>query len=176
MKTARSKFKVFLFAPENEQLKSLLSQHNNVRRAFYVTPRVCEPYMRVRVRQFSNSVIGIAKQFAATAGPIVEYSVGEDQGGKMVGTVRIPEVERFDEVVKTAKEFCEKTLADGKGFFFTCRVSEIIARTERQHSWVEIFAVERREVSREVWQDAVRALAEAIGGEAEFYSASVIEY
>ena len=175
MSNAKKKYKVFLFAPENEQLKALLAQHNNVRKAYYITPKICEPYMRVRVRQFSNGVVGIAKQFAASAGPIVEYSVGEDQGGKMVGTVRIPQVERFEEVVEIAKKFCEKKWGDDQ-FFFTCRVSRVSARTPKAHPWVEIFAVERREVTREVWQSAVRQLAEAIGGEAEFYSASVTEY
>ena len=170
------KFKIFLFAPESSVLKSLLAQHNNVRKAFYVTPRACEPYMRVRVRQFSNSVVGIAKQFAAEAGPIVEYSVGEEQGGKMVGTIRIPHVEKFDEVVGIAKKFCEKTWSEGQELFFTCRVSQIVARTEKQHSWVEVFAVERREVPRVVWQAAVTRLATEIGGEAQFYSASITEY
>ena len=173
MKTAR-KFKVFLFAPENEELKSLLSQHNNVRQAYYITPRVCEPYMRVRVRQYSNSVAGIAKAFAMTASPIVEYSVGENQGGKMVGTIRIPQIENFDEVVEIAKEFCKNS--DNQEMFFTCRVSKIVARDEHKKSWVEVFAVERRSVSREVWQEAVRKLAGKIGGEAQFYSASVTEY
>ena len=173
---AKKKYKIFLFAPESPVLKSLLAQHNNVRKAFYITPRVCEPYMRVRVRQFSNSVVGIAKQFAADAGPIVEYSVGEDQGGKMVGTIRIPQIEKFDDVVEVVKSFCVKTWEEGQELFFTCRVSKIVARTEKQHSWVEIFAVERREVPRLVWQNAVSRLAEAIGGEPQFYSASVTEY
>ena len=169
-----AKFKIFLFAPKSDLLANLLAQHNNVRESFYITPRVCEPYMRVRVRQFSNSVAGIAKALAEQCRPIVEYTVGEDQGGKMVGTIRIPQVEKFDEVVEIAKKFCRNS--DNQEMFFTCRVSKIIARDEKKKSWVEVFAVERRAVPREVWQGAVRQLAAEIGGEAEFYSASITEY
>lgn len=130
--------------------------------------------MRVRVRQYSNSVADIAKALAEQCRPIVEYKVGENQGGKMVGTIRIPQVEDYEKVVEIAKDFCKNS--DNQEMFFTCRVSKIVARDEKKQSWVEVFAVERRAVPREVWQDAVRQLAEKIGGEAEFYSASVTEY
>lgn len=169
-----AKFKIFLFAPKSDLLANLLAQHNNVRESFYITPRVCEPYMRVRVRQYSNSVADIAKALAEQCRPIVEYKVGENQGGKMVGTIRVPQVEDFGKIVEIAKEFCKNS--DNQDMFFTCRVSKIIARDEKKKSWVEVFAVERRAVSREVWQDAVTKLAHAIGGEAEFYSASITEY
>ena len=169
-----AKFKIFLFAPKSELLGNLLAQHNNVRESFYITPRVCEPYMRVRVRQYSNSVADIAKALAEQCRPIVEYRVGENQGGKMVGTIRIPQIEDYDKVVEIAQKFCKDS--DNQDMFFTCRVSKIVARDERKKSWVEVFAVERRAVPREVWQNAVRQLAELIGGEAEFYSASVTEY
>ena len=169
-----AKFKIFLFAPKSDLLASLLSQHNNVRESFYITPRVCEPYMRVRVRQFSNSVADIAKALAEQCRPIVEYKVGEGQGGKMVGTIRVPQVEDFGKIVEIAKEFCQNS--DNQEMFFTCRVSKIMARDEKKKSWVEVFAVERRAVAREVWQAAVTKLAQEIGGEAEFYSASITEY
>ena len=169
-----AKFKIFLFAPKSDLLAGLLVQHNNVRESFYITPRVCEPYMRVRVRQYSNSVVDIAKALAEQCRPIVEYKVGENQGGKMVGTIRIPQVADYEKVVEVAKNFCKNS--DNQEMFFTCRVSKIIARDEKKKSWVEVFAVERRCVPREVWQDAVRQLAKEIGGEAEFYSASVTEY
>lgn len=175
MSTKAKKFKVFMFAPENGLLKSLLSQYNNVREARYITPKVCEPYMRVRVRKCSNSVVGIAKQLACSVSPIVEYAVGEDQGGKQVGTIRISDIDRFNSVVGLVQEFC-RDVWESEKVFFTCRVSKVVARTENANSWVEIFAVERREVPRVVWQDVVKQLASAIGGEAQFYSASVTEY
>lgn len=181
------KFKVFLFAPKNEQLEKLLEQHNNVREARYITPYESVPYMRVRVRKFSNGVVGIARQFAASAGPIVEYTVGHDiESDKQVATIRIPEPERFDEVVALAEKFCKKvwkkSFAEHKAdaskpeLFFTCRVSKVTARTEKANSWVEVFAVEKHAVPREVWQAAVISLAQDIGGEAIFYNAIINEY
>ena len=178
------KIKVFLFAPETEVLKKLLAQHNNVRECKYITPHECVPYMRVRVRKYSNSVVGIAQQFAASAGPIVEYSLGVEHGDKLVGTIRIAEIDRYDEVVAVAQKFCKKVLQESHALrktgqpemFFTCRVSKIVAQKPGAHSWVEVFAVERHAVPCEYWKEAVTSLAQLIGGEAVFFNAEINEY
>lgn len=179
------KFKVFLFAPYNKDLAKMLEIHNNLREACYITPYETVPYMRVRVRKCSTTVVEIAQRFAASAGPIMQYVVGDVESDKQVATIRIPTIERYDEVVKIASEFASKIHKETTEahkldkklapVFFTCRVSKVIARTKNDHSWVEVFMVERRAVPREQWQAAVEHLAEEIGGEAEFYNAKITE-
>lgn len=179
------KFKVFLFAPYNEDLATLLKHHNNLREARYITPYENVPYMRVRVRKCSTTVVEIAQRFAASAGPIIEYKVGDVVSDKQVATIRIPQIERFDEVVQIAADLCAKVWKDSIAahkrdksraeIFLTCRVSKIVARTEKDHSWVEVFMVERHIVPREQWLAAVHELADAIGGKAEVYNAQIID-
>jgi len=177
------KVKVFLFAPAHPQLMGLLAHYNNVRVAKYVTPNTEDDYIRVRVRKHSNSVSDIAKQFTAVATPIMEYSVGEGQGNKVVATIRIPDG-NFTEIVKIAKRVCEevwktsheehKNNAKCPEIFLTCRVSDIMARDETP--WIEIFAVQRRAVLVDVWKKAVEKLAEAVGHDAVFHDAAIVEY
>ena len=177
------KVKVFLFAPAHPQLSGLLAHYNNVRVAKYVTPNTEDDYIRVRVRKHSNSVSDIAKQFANIAAPVMEYTVGEGQGDKVVATIRIP-AGNFDEIVEIAKRVCEDVWntscdehkADEKcpKIFLTCRVSDITARDETP--WVEIFAVQRRVVLVDAWKEAVEKLAEAVGHEVVFHDAAIVEY
>ena len=176
--------KVFLFAPENEQLKNLLSAYVNVRKAVYVTATDIVPYMRARVRQKSNTVVGIARQFAQSSGPIFKYNVGKGQGRKKVATIRVEKGGCFDEIVKIVSQVCkdvtEEThqahVADAKQkeVHLTCRVSDIVARDETP--WVEIFAVQKHQPPVEVWMAAVEKLAAAVGAKAQFHDAKIEEF
>ena len=176
--------KVFLFAPVDAQLKSLLSGYVNVRKAVYITAKDVVPYMRVRVRKRSNTVVGIARRFALSAGPIFEYRVGKGQGNKKVATIRVEKVGCFDEIVKIASQVCKEVteeahkahVADATKpeVHLTCRVSDIVARDETP--WVEIFAVQKHQPPVEVWMAAVNKLAEAVGATAQFHDAKIEEF
>ena len=176
--------KVFLFAPENAQLRNLLSSYVNVRRAVYVTAKDVVPYMRVRVRKKSNTVVGIARQFAQSFGPIVKYGVGTGQGRKKVATIRVEKEGCFDEIVKIASQVCKEVteeahkahVADATKpeVHLTCRVSDIVARDETP--WVEIFAVQKHQPPVEVWMAAVEKLSTAVGAKAQFHDAKIEEF
>lgn len=177
------KVKVFLFAPAEPKLTKLLAHYNNVRVAKYVTANTVDDFIRVRVRKRSNSVSDIAKQFANVVAPIMEYKVGEGQGDKVVATIRIPAGD-FDKTVEIAKSVCEdvwrtsqeehKADAECPEIFFTCRVSNILARDETP--WIEIFAVQKHAGFLDAWKKAVEKLAEAVGHEAVFHDAGIVEY
>lgn len=171
----KAKKKVFLFAPANETLRALWANfENNVRVAKYIRPNETQDFMRVRVRKNSNSVADITRQFAHM-GPIIEYTVGEGAGTKLVGTVRVPGAGRFDEVVSVAERICKEVYEEDRNLFLTCRVSDIVARDETP--WTEVFAVEKHQgVYREEWKAALQRLAEAVGAEACFYHAHIEEY
>lgn len=178
------KVKIFLFAPEDATLRTLLGHYNNVRSAKYITPKDSTDYIRVRVRKRSDSVSDIAKQFAFRVCPIIEYKLGVGQGSKLVGTVRIEGAGKFEDIVKKVENLCREVwnethkahVADKNSpeIFLTCRVSNIVARDETP--WVEVFTVQKHAVPVDVWKQAVIRLAEAVGGEAFFHEASVKEF
>ena len=183
--------KTFIFAPESAILRHLWGIHNNVRTAKYIVPgnayspaNQSTSYLRVRVRSHSDAVVDYAKQYASTLGPIVMYKVGPGAGKKTVATIRVEGAGRFSEIVDIACRVCHDVYerskaaqkADPKSpvLTLTCRVSDIVARDETP--WVEIFAVEKHAVPVEVWKEAVKELAEAVGSEAVFYPASIKEF
>jgi len=179
------KVKVFLFAPVEPKLRTLLAVHNNVRDAKYVTPNETTDYIRVRVRKRSDSVIGIAKQFANVAAPIIEYKVGDGvKGDRIVATIRVPGAGRFAEVVAAAEKVCKEVWgASHKAhvqnsscpeIFLTCRVSDIKARDETP--WVEVFAVQKHAVPVELWKEQVVKLAKEVGCEPLFHNAKIVEF
>lgn len=70
-----SKVKRFIFAPKNESLKAALeSQSNNVRKSVYLSPYSEEEFMRIRVRNHSNTTQGICRALAHRVSPITYYS------------------------------------------------------------------------------------------------------
>ncbi|MBR1605787.1 MAG: hypothetical protein IJ660_06755 [Alphaproteobacteria bacterium] len=183
--------KTFIFAPESAILRHLWGIHNNVRTAKYIVPgnayspaNQSTSYLRVRVRSHSDAVVDYAKQYASTLGPIVMYKVGPGAGKKTVATIRVEGEGRFSEIVDTACRVCHEVYEASKSaheadsakpvLTLTCRVSDILARDETP--WVEIFAVEKHAVPVEVWKEAVKELAEAVGSEAVFYPASIKEF
>jgi len=189
-KKKEKKVKVFIFAPDTEGsvMRKVLSPYNNVRDSMYITPYQHSPYLRVRVRNNSDSVIGVCRQFAAICAPIVEYQLGEGIGSKLVGTIRVERkdknVDDFQKVIKIAEKICCKVWRETQEehrhdssrpeVFLTCRVSDILARDETP--WVEIFSVQKNVGAVNRWKAAVEEMAEALGAKAVFWEANITEY
>ena len=190
MEAKEKKVKVFIFAPNTEGsvMKRVLANYNNVRDSMYVTPNQRSEYLRVRVRNNSDSVIGVCRQFANICSPIVEYQLGEGIGSKLVGTIRVErknkDDDEFEKVIKIAQQVCCKVWRETKEehrhdssrpeVFLTCRVSDILARDETP--WVEVFSVQKNSGTVNRWKAAVEEMAEALDSKAVFWQANITEY
>lgn len=173
-----SKVKRFLFAPKSASLKAALeSQSNNVRQAVYISRYVTEDYMRIRIRNHSNTTQGICRAMAHRVAPITYYKLhaygqGDDKCTEIVGTIRV-EGKSFDEVVEVAKRIVEDVAAENK-IYLKMKVSNILARDETP--WVEIFCSKNRRLSVEQWKPQLDKIAHALGAEVILWDAEIREF
>ncbi len=173
-----SKVKRFLFAPKNASLKAALeSQSNNVRQAVYLSRYVAEDYMRIRIRNHSNTTQGIARAMAHRVTPITYYKLhaygyGDDKCTQVVGTIRV-EGKSFDEVVEVAKCIIEEVAAYDK-IYLKMKVSDILARDETP--WVEVFCTKNRRLRVDQWKPQLDKIAQALGSEVVLWDAEIREF
>ena len=151
-----SKVKRFIFAPKNESLKAALeSQSNNVRKSVYLSPYSEEEFMRIRVRNHSNTTQGICRALAHRVSPITYYKLhayghGDELCSAVVGTIRV-ENKPYDEVVQTVKKVLDEVRAESK-IFLKLKVSDILAKDETP--WVEVFCSKNRRLT---WNSGSRS-------------------
>lgn len=131
-----SKVKRFIFAPKNESLKAALeSQSNNVRKSVYLSPYSEEEFMRIRVRNHSNTTQGICRALAHRVSPITYYKLhayghGDELCSAVVGTIRV-ENKPYDEVVQTVKK-CWTKFGQRARFSLNSRFRIFLPKTRRR--------------------------------------------
>ena len=169
------KIKRFLFAPKSSSLKAALaSQSNNVRRCLYLSRYMSEEYMRIRVRNHSNTSQGICRAMAHRISPITYYKLHPYQKGdehciEVIGTIRV-EGRSFDEVVETSKCLLEE-IASKEKVYLKLFVSDILARDETP--WVEIFSQKNHHLSVEKWKSHLNLVADALNSEVVLWDAEI---
>ena len=172
-----SKVKRFIFAPKNESLKAALeSQSNNVRKSVYLSPYSEEEFMRIRVRNHSNTTQGICRALAHRVSPITYYKLhayghGDELCSAVVGTIRV-ENKPYDEVVQTVKKVLDEVRAESK-IFLKLKGSDILAKDETP--WVEVFCSKNRRLTVEQWQPQLAKVAAALGAELVLWDAEIRE-
>ena len=172
------KIKRFIFAPASESLKAALSsQGNNVRKSQYMSTYMSEAYLRIRIRNHSNTSQGICGAFVHRVSPIVYYKLhefgkGDDKCSTVVATMRV-ERQAFESVVAQVAAALPE-IKKNAGVYLHVHVSDILARDERP--WVEVFCVKNRRLEQEKWQAQVEKLAAGLGVKFELWDAEVREF